>query len=106
MTNSITFSTHVLDTSTGLPLAGVPVRLDPTAGGRTVEGRTDDDGRLSFKEPLTPGRYLLSFDLESHFGERPHLSDRMTLRVVFDEPRHYHVPLLVSPFSFASYRGS
>ena len=102
---STTFSTHVLDTSTGSPAPGVRVRLS-AAEGPILEGATDGEGRLRFTEPLLPGRYEVMFDLESHFGDRPHLSDRVTIHLRLDDPRHYHVPLLVSPFGFSSYRGS
>jgi 5-hydroxyisourate hydrolase len=102
---SITFSTHVLDTSTGVPAPGVPVQLT-SAGGLALEGATDGDGRLRFQEALVPGIYEISFDLKNHFAERPHLSDRVRVELRLDDPRHYHVPLLISPFGFASYRGS
>jgi 5-hydroxyisourate hydrolase len=105
VTKSITFSTHVLDTSTGVPAPGVTVQLR-SAAGLALEGATDEDGRLRFPEALVPGTYEVSFDLRAHFAERPHLSDRVQVQVRLDDPRHYHLPLLVSPFGFASYRGS
>ena len=105
MSKSITFSTHVLDTSTGAPAAGVQVQLSSSEG-IALEGATDQDGRLSFLEFLSPGPYEVSFSLEAHFDGRPHLSDRVRLDLRLQEARHYHVPLLVSPFGFTSYRGS
>jgi 5-hydroxyisourate hydrolase len=102
---SITFSTHVLDTSTGGPAPGVPVQLR-SAAGVALEGATDGEGRLRFPEALVPGTYEVSFDLTAHFAERPHLSDRVQVQVRLEDPRHYHVPLLISPFGFAYYRGS
>ena len=106
MRKSITFSTHVLDTSTGAPAPQVSVVLTPAGDGAPLSGRTDADGRLRFPEPFPSGEYELSFELAEHFGGRPHLSDRVRLHLRLEEPRHYHVPLLVSPFGFASYRGS
>jgi 5-hydroxyisourate hydrolase len=102
---STTFSTHVLDTSTGAPASGVPVRLS-AAEGLVFEGATDGEGRLRFPEALLPGHYEVMFDLASHFGGRPHLCDRVLVHLRLEDPRHYHVPLLVSPFGFSSYRGS
>ena len=69
-------------------------------------GATDADGRLRFEQPLKPGSYELAFDLRAHFAGRPHLSDRVQVQLRLEDSRHYHVPLLVSPFGFASYRGS
>jgi 5-hydroxyisourate hydrolase len=66
----------------------------------------DRDGRLRLAEALEPGEYELSFHLQGHFGAGPHLSDRVSLQLRLEGQRHYHVPLLVSPFGFASYRGS
>jgi 5-hydroxyisourate hydrolase len=71
-----------------------------------MTGATDSDGRLRFERSLQPGEYELAFDLRSHFAGRPHLSDRVQVHLRLDDGRHYHVPLLVSPFGFASYRGS
>jgi 5-hydroxyisourate hydrolase len=106
LAKSITFSTHVLDTSTGTPAPGVIVELTPAGSGSGVRGTTDTDGRLRFSQELTTGEYELSFGLDGHFGGRPHLSDRVRLHLRLHEPRHYHVPLLVSPFGVTSYRGS
>jgi 5-hydroxyisourate hydrolase len=71
-----------------------------------VRGATDAEGRFRLAEPLEPGEYELSFDLAAHFGAEPHLSDRVSVRLRLEGERHYHVPLLISPFGFASYRGS
>jgi 5-hydroxyisourate hydrolase len=100
----MTISTHVLDTEQGRPAAGVRVELyagDALVGSDT----TDADGRisdLSGGQALGPGRYRLVFsDPPSRFFRR------VELEIEIDEPgRHYHVPLLVSPYSCASYRGS
>jgi len=100
----MTISTHVLDTARGLPAAGVDVALyrgDDLVG----RGTTDSDGRIAdMAEGLSlgPGRYRLVFtDPPSEFFHR------VELEIEIDDPdRHYHVPLLVAPYSCASYRGS
>jgi 5-hydroxyisourate hydrolase len=97
-------STHVLDTAQGCPAPGVRVELfggDELVG----SGMTDADGRiadLSGGQTLGPGRYRLVFsDAPSRFFRRVELEIEID-----DSSRHYHVPLLVSPYSCASYRGS
>jgi 5-hydroxyisourate hydrolase len=105
VSKSITFSTHVLDTATGSPAPDIPIVLEPH-GGPPLRGATDVDGRFSAAEALEPGEYELSFHLAGHFGSEPHLSDRVSVRLRLEGRRHYHVPLLISPFGFASYRGS
>jgi 5-hydroxyisourate hydrolase len=91
-------STHVLDTGAGRPAAGVRVELrrgtEPLA-----EARTDDDGRARLAEDLEPGPYSLVFHPPSPFFRRVELEVELG-------DGHHHVPLLVSPYSCASYRGS
>jgi 5-hydroxyisourate hydrolase-like protein (transthyretin family) len=91
-------STHVLDTAAGKPAAGVTVELlrdaDPVAS-----AATDGDGRARLAESLDPGTYRLVFHPPSPFFTR------VELEIVLEDG-HYHVPLLISPFSCASYRGS
>jgi 5-hydroxyisourate hydrolase len=95
---SASLSTHVLDTARGEPARGVPVAL--CRDGETVaEGATDGDGRLRLAEGLAPGSYRLVFRPPSPFFRR------VELEVELGEG-HYHVPLLVSPYACASYRGS
>jgi 5-hydroxyisourate hydrolase len=100
----MTISTHVLDTEHGLPAAGV--RIELFRGGDLLGSATTDvDGRvsdLSAGEILEPGHYRLVFsDPPSRFFRR------IELEIELDDPdRHYHVPLLVSPYSCTSYRGS
>ena len=91
-------STHVLDTGAGEPAAGVLVVLY-RGDMFMAEGRTDDDGRAQLGDDLDPGTYRLVFHPPSPFFKR------VELEVALDEG-HYHVPLLVSPYSCASYRGS
>ena len=96
---SASLSTHVLDTATGGPAAGVTVELlhgdEPVA-----RAETDADGRARLAETLAHGRYRLVFHPPSEFFRR------VEYELELDADRHYHVPLLVSPFSCASYRGS
>ncbi len=100
----MTISTHVLDTGQGRPAAGV--RVDLLHGDEPIgSGVTDADGRisdLSGGQTLGPGRYRLVFtDPPSRFFRRVELEIEIE-----DSDRHYHVPLLVAPYSCASYRGS
>ena len=96
---SVSLSTHVLDTGAGRPAAGVRVEL--LRDGRLVgSGETNDDGRIpDLATELEPGPYRLVFPPPSPFFRR------VELEVALDDG-HYHVPLLVSPFGCASYRGS
>ena len=95
---SISFSTHVLDTGAGRPAQGVRVELlrgeSPVAS-----GETDADGRARLADALEPGAYRLVFHPPSPFFRRVELEVEL-------EDGHYHVPLLVSPYGCASYRGS
>jgi 5-hydroxyisourate hydrolase len=96
---SISLSTHVLDTGRGEPARGVRVEL--LRGEEVVgSGETDDDGRIpELAGELDPGDYRLVFRPPSPFFRRVELEVAL-------EDGHYHVPLLVSPFGCASYRGS
>jgi 5-hydroxyisourate hydrolase len=91
-------STHVLDTGTGAPASGVLVQLTRD-GAAVAEARTDDDGRARLADALDAGAYALRFHPPSSFFRQ------IELVVELDEG-HYHVPLLVSPYGCASYRGS
>ncbi len=110
-------TTHVLDTSTGKPAAGVPVVLERnthTAGWqREAESLTDANGRINDllgpTYPFLPGHYRLTFDVGPYFLLRniETFYPKITVHfVVKDAQQHYHVPLLVSPFGYSSYRGS
>ena len=102
-------TTHVLDTANGRPAAGVPIelfRLDPRTALKAVA--TNADGRTD--EPLLTtlevGRYELLFFVGAYFGGVGFL-DHVPVRFkVTDAHAHYHVPLLVSPWSYSTYRGS
>ncbi len=98
----MSLSTHVLDTAVGLPAAGVPVALH-RADAVVASGVTGADGRLRFDEELPPGRYRLVFATAARSAFFPEVS------VVFQvtEPGgHLHVPLLLSPYGYSTYRGS
>jgi 2-oxo-4-hydroxy-4-carboxy-5-ureidoimidazoline decarboxylase len=114
-------STHVLDTHSGRPAAGISVELmelsdlgEPRVVTRTVtnsDGRTDQP--LIGGRPVPIGRYQLTFSVGKYFAERqvsmsdPPFLDQIPLRFSVSEPEgHLHVPLLVTPWSYATYRGS
>lgn len=110
-------TTHVLDTALGNPARGVPVRLEAAADrNRTTwktiaEERTNDDGRVPGLGPsqLAAGYYRVVFDTGSYFAATGQRGFYPEVTVVFDlaeEDAHYHVPLLLSPFAYSTYRGS
>jgi 5-hydroxyisourate hydrolase len=95
---SVSLSTHVLDTAAGAPAGGVRVEL--LLGAQQVAAATTDaDGRARLADSLERGTYSLVFHPPSPFFRRVQLDVELS-------DGHYHVPLLVSPFSCASYRGS
>lgn len=108
-------TTHVLDTSLGRPAAGVPVTLEAregAAGWKQVgRGTTDADGRLRnlAPDPLAPGTYRVTFDTRAYFESRQIAGFYPEVVVVFevqDAAAKYHVPLLISPYGYSTYRGS
>lgn len=104
-------TTHVLDTARGKPAAGVAVRLEGPDGGLLAEAVTDEDGRVGGLGPdeLPPGSYRLVFQTGAYFASGAQQSFYPQVSVDFEiaEPgAHYHVPLLVSPYGFTTYRGS
>jgi 2-oxo-4-hydroxy-4-carboxy-5-ureidoimidazoline decarboxylase len=114
-------STHVLDTHSGRPAAGIPlelVELSELGASRVVtRAITNSDGRtdapLIGSRPVPIGRYELTFNVGKYFAERqvstsdPPFLDAIPLRFSVSEPEgHLHVPLLVTPWSYATYRGS
>ncbi|MFG6193749.1 hydroxyisourate hydrolase [Nonomuraea sp. JJY05] len=99
----MSFSTHVLNAVTGLPAQGVHVRLEHE--GRVVaEGRTDDDGRIKGWHPGA-GVHRVVFDTGAYLEETFYPEVVVTFTVA-DPGRHYHVPLLLSPYAYSTYRGS
>jgi 5-hydroxyisourate hydrolase len=110
----VSLSTHVLDTARGEPAAGVPVRLDrrdgtgDTAWITVASGHTDQDGRLRVvpRDAWGEGVYRLVFDTAAHLGPDAFFPEVTVAFRVTDAERHLHVPLLLSPFGFTTYRGS
>lgn len=114
-------STHVLDTMHGCPAAGMAVTLYHTQGGElrlcqvlvlNADGR-NDGGPLLDNDSLQVGTYRLVFSVKAYFQAKgvalpdPAFLDQVTLDFgVADVTQHYHVPLLVSPWSYSTYRGS
>jgi 5-hydroxyisourate hydrolase len=114
-------STHVLDTMNGCPAAGMAVKLQRLHGDRaeTIRSLTlNDDGRnpegpLLDAAAMAAGRYRLLFSVAAYFRARgvalpdPPFIDEVQLDFgIADAAGHYHVPLLVSPWSYSTYRGS
>jgi 5-hydroxyisourate hydrolase len=111
----VTVTSHVLDASTGRPAAGVAVRLErQNAAGWTplAEGATGADGRLPDWLPeraVRAGAHRLTFDTGTWFAARGQATFYPEVVVVFeiaDAAEHVHVPLLLSPFAYSTYRGS
>ncbi len=108
-------TTHVLDTARGGPAAGVPAVLElrsgPEGWNERGRGTTDADGRIKdlVTGPLVPGVYRLTFDTAVYFrslkleGFYPYVAIVFEVR---DPAQHHHVPLLLSPFGYSTYRGS
>ena len=113
-------STHVLDTAQGKPGAGVKVELYEVGGqGRRLlkADTTNHDGRCNAPllegEAMRPGRYELVFDAGDYFAAQgvaltePRFIDRVTIAFgIADASQNYHVPLVVTPWSYSTYRGS
>ena len=112
----MSISTHVIDTSTGRPAAAVAVRLQRYGGSGWVdvsETTTDADGRVPSLVPVGAaagsGAYRLVFDVGGYFATRGQDSFYTQVTIDFttrDSASHYHVPLLVSPYGYSTYRGS
>jgi 5-hydroxyisourate hydrolase len=109
-----TITTHVLDTALGRPAAGVPVRLEHLADEGVVvlaDATTDADGRVADLGPdhIQPGTYRLVFATADYFAAEAQSCFFPEVIITFtlaDAAQHYHVPLLLSPFAFSTYRGS
>lgn len=111
-------STHVLDTANGIPAKGVTVKLYSLQGDRHLvasattnnDGRTDDP--LLVDETFLPGQYELEFAMGDYFNtvaaglSDPPFLDNVVVRFNLHDGQNYHVPLLASPWSYSTYRGS
>lgn len=109
-------TTHVLDTARGRPAAGIRVALDQMDAHQAwkpiARGATDADGRLRTlmpaDTPAVPGTYRLVFETAAYFEAQGVAGFYPLVVVTFTvgEEAHYHVPLLLSPFGYSTYRGS
>jgi 5-hydroxyisourate hydrolase len=108
-------STHVLDVSAGKPAAGVPVTLEAKVKGawkELAQGETDADGRLRFapsSESVSEGIYRLTFETRVYFQGRKIEGLYPEVCVVFhvrNAKERHHIPLLLSPYGYSTYRGS
>ena len=107
-------TTHVLDATSGRPAAGVAATLERTTGAgwqEVASGRTDADGRIGDFGPadLTPDTYRVRFAVGPYFADRSQPTFYPEVVILFtlaDADAHYHVPLLLSPFAYSTYRGS
>ncbi len=105
-----TISTHVLDTSLGKPAEGIRVTLQRD-GSVLGTGVTDQDGRvrdlLESGSSLSEGDYRLTYSVAEYFGKRDSFYSEVVIHFhIANEGEHYHVPLLLSPFGYSTYRGS
>jgi 5-hydroxyisourate hydrolase len=107
-------TTHVLDATAGRPAAGVAVTLerqDRSGWQEVTRGRTDADGRIGDLGPedLPTGVYRVTFVVGAYFAGRgqPAFYPEVVIPFRIDDPSaHYHVPLLLSPYAYSTYRGS
>lgn len=117
--NKSPITTHILDTATGLPAANVPVtlfQLTDDSWQKIAQGTTNQDGRIAdwlSDKTIDFGTYKLKFDLDTYFNQ---MSDQNSDTSPFypfaeicfrlQDQRHHHIPLLLSPFGYSTYRGS
>ena len=111
-----TITTHILDTARGMPARGVRITLQRStaehAWADIAMGSTNADGRvpdlLSKDTQLAEGMYRIRFDVSAYFSEHKTKSFYPYIEVVFElsADGHYHVPLLLSPWGYSTYRGS
>jgi 5-hydroxyisourate hydrolase len=103
-------STHILDTTKGIAAQGVSVVLEQKSGNDWKEigsNKTNQDGRIVFDCPKVAGVYRLTFNIEEYFKSEEHFF--MNTPVIFNiknTERKYHVPLLLNPYGFSTYRGT
>jgi 5-hydroxyisourate hydrolase len=105
-------STHILDTSLGMPAKDVSVVLEKLEGlewQKLFESKTNTDGRIAFDCAYEAGDYRLTFDIVDYFKSHNQESFFLNTPVAFritDTKRKYHVPLLLNPYGYSTYRGS
>jgi len=108
-------TTHILDTTKGKPAQGVSIVLEQSTGDNWKilgEGKTNADGRLpnllSVETELVPGIYRLVFDTDSYFKTQgtKGFYPSVTITFTIADKSHYHVPLLLNPYGYSTYRGS
>jgi 5-hydroxyisourate hydrolase len=105
-------STHILDTSIGMPAPNVEVSLEVYVNEEWTHvdnNKTNDDGRIAFNCPNEAGTYRLKFEVDKYYEEKGVENFFVRTPVIFkikDTNRKYHVPLLLNPFGYSTYRGS
>ena len=105
-------STHILDLQSGLPGKDVTVVLSKKQGDKYVEiksGKTNADGRISFENSFDAGIYQLNFQTDEYFNRQnmdPFFANASVTFNIKDTNRKFHIPLLLSPFGYSTYRGS
>ncbi|XP_064404869.1 5-hydroxyisourate hydrolase-like [Halichondria panicea] len=111
-------TTHVLDTALGRPASGLPIQLCQVGEDNTTwhiigSGVTNSDGRcgpLITMEQLKPGTYRMHFDTATYFASQnnnqPFYPYAEVVFIIYDTTQHYHIPLLLSPYAYSTYRGS
>lgn len=109
-------TTHILDTARGCPAEGVKVslsRVEDSSFPQVANGVTNDDGRvadlLAADDVLEAGTYRMRFEVSGYFRNRGHKHFYPWVDVVFNvdgDGQHYHIPLLLSPYGYSTYRGS
>jgi len=108
-------TTHILDTSKGKPAEGVTIHLQKQDNDNWVtlgSGKTNSDGRvtdlLKENDILEPGAYRMTFEIESYFQHQGIKSFYPIVHIDFNvfDSSHYHIPLLLNPFGYSTYRGS
>ena len=109
-------TTHVLDTAKGQPAAGIPITLHQSTGKdqwvKIANGVTNEDGRITNLIPvaqkLAPGIYRILFETKNYFNSQKVNAFYPYVQVVFEifDTEHYHVPLLLNPFGYTTYRGT
>ena len=106
----MSLSTHVLDARTGTPASGIAVTLTDATGASLAIATTDDDGRIAaLGDGLPSGVYRLRFDTGSYFASLGVPTFYPEVIIVFDitdATGHHHVPVLLSPYAYSTYRGS